>query len=305
MLVSEAEGSVHLDEFSAIGSKMQSLAKDVAAKNNNEASALLEAIPAFTWRLLPEGQKPREHIETCRDSSQYYLNRVLLQAKQEGRTTSWPKAVLDVYEALLVFVASSSSSVTGVTQGPKAPVAKVSQKPVAAKPSDAAPKVELQGNKWIVEKGRNHAEPIIITPESMSQAVIIEDCENVKVRVEGKVTAVSVNRCKRLTLQVGDIVSNVEAMSTTRSDFILLGTVPTVVLDSSEGIRLLLNEQSRNTQVLSSKCAEINLVISAQLINKATDDVEEQTEIALPFQFKSVLNEDGTVSTEAVKHAGA
>lgn len=301
MLVSEAEGSVHLDEFSAIGGKMQSLAKEVAAKHNNEASALLETIPAFTWRLLSEGQKPREHIETCRDSTQYYLNRVLLQAKQEGRTTAWPKAVLDVYEALLVFVASSTSA------GQTAPVAKASApvKPVAAKPNDAGPKVQLEGNKWIVEKGRNHTDPVVITPESMSQAVIIEDCENVKIRVDGKVTAVSVNRCKRLTLQVGDLVSNIEAMSTTRSDFILLGTVPTVVLDSSEGIRLILNEKSRNTQVLSSKCAEINLVIGAGLINKATDDAEEQIEIALPFQFRSILNDDGSVNTEAVKHAGA
>lgn len=304
MLVGEAEGSVHLDEFSAIGGKMQALAKNVAAKHNNEASALLETIPAFTWRLLQEGQKPREHIETCRDSTQYYLNRVLLQAKQEGRTTAWPNAVLDVYEALLLFVASSSGASAGQTGAPGAK-ASAPVKPAAAKPNDAAPKVQLEGNKWIIEKGRNQAEPVLITPESMSQAVIIEDCENIKIRVDGKVTAVSVNRCKRLTLQVGDLVSNIEAMSTTRSDFILLGTVPTVVIDSSEGVRLILNEKSRNTQVLSSKCAEINLVIGAGLINKATDDAEEQTEIALPFQFRSILNDDGSVTTEAVKHAGA
>lgn len=190
-------------------------------------------------------------------------------------------------------------------QEPAKPVKKVTVGEKKSGPVEQIPKVELQGNKWIVEHGRNAPELIVVKSESMGQGVIIEDCENVKIKVEGKVTAVSVNRCKRLTLQVGDIVSSVEAMSTTRSEFILSGRVPTVVLDGSEGIRLHLSEASRDTQVLSSKCAEINLVVPKELIEASMNEDEEMAEIALPFQFKSVLNADGTISTEAVKHAGA
>ncbi len=277
---------------------MQKLSKQIDGVFVNEASVLTETIPAFTWRLLPSGAKPKEHVQGCRDSAQYYLNRILTQFKQKGETTNWPNKIHGVYEALLILIAKDGANNSQIeTPAPK------SIKPVAK--AEAAPKVELQGNRWIIEKGKNCPIPIVITPESIGQAVIIEDCENVRVKVEGKVTAISINRCKRLFLEVSDIVSNVEAMSTTRSDIILLGKVPTVVLDSSEGIKLTLNENSLDTQILSSKCAEINLVVPKRLIATQSEDQEELSEIALPFQFKSTLSADGIVVTEAVKHAGA
>ena len=137
--------------------------------------------------------------------------------------------------------------------------------------------------------------------------MVVEDCESIKIWIQGKVTLVSINKSKKLAIEIDDIVSNVEVMSSHRLNIFLLGKVPSVVLDSSEGIKLLLNENSRDAQILTSKCAEINLSIRKSLISASSpeDSEEDLAEIALPFQFKTTLSPDGSLVTEPVKHAGA
>lgn len=39
-------------------------------------------IPAFAVRLLPKEASTRDHLNTCRESAQYYLNRILKLAKE-------------------------------------------------------------------------------------------------------------------------------------------------------------------------------------------------------------------------------
>lgn len=39
-------------------------------------------IPAFAVRLLPKDVSARDHLNTCRESAQYYLNRILKMAKE-------------------------------------------------------------------------------------------------------------------------------------------------------------------------------------------------------------------------------
>lgn len=317
MLLGEALAAEAIVEFTAVGEKMQALAKEVAPALTNQAKVLCETIPAFMWRLQSVDAKAVDHIRGCQDAAQYYVNRILQEAKQKsappaprrdadssrGQTTEYPAQVAALYKTLLD-AASSEAAEAGAAAPAKCAPAKAAAV-AAVQPASSAPTAVLQGNRWIVEKARNAATPVVITPESMGQAVVIEDCENVRVRVAGKVALVSVSRCKRLFLEVGDIVSNVEAMNTESSELVLTGRVPTVVLDSTEGIRLVLSEASRDTQILTSKCAEVNLVVRKQLVGQQADDADELAEIALPFQFKSVLGADGTLTTEAVKHAGA
>lgn len=219
-----------------------------------------------------------------------------------GKSATWPQAVTGLFDELVKEAKGSAVDVPSAV-----PAQKQEAKPTSTGATgEVKPSVNLQGNKWIVEKGRSVAEPVIIKPEAISQGVILEDCERVKLHIDGKVTAISISRCKRVTVEVGDIVSNVEIMSTKDSEILLLGRVPTVVIDDAEGIKLVLNETSKDTQILSSKCAEVNLVIAKRLLGGSTaEDPEDTTEIAIPFQFKTVLDANGTLRTEPVQHAGA
>lgn len=280
-----------------IGEKIELITKNSDARVANEAAAISEAIPAFAYKLCPDQKSAAEHISFCKDSAEYYLNRVRNEARIHGKESEWANSLLSLF-ALLQELASNpivrSSSEC------------ISSMPLKASSSGQKPKVHLQGNKWIVENGNSFDELVEIKPESMNQSVIIEKCENLLVRITGKVSAVAVNRCKRLKLEMGDVVSSVEATSTLNSDFFLEGKAPTIVLDNSEAVRLHLSEHSREAQVMSSKCAEINLVVPQKILTDSSRcDPDDVVEIALPFQFKSTLNPDGTIHTEAVQHSGA
>jgi len=303
-------GAEHLDEFGSIGTRMQVLSTAAGPAVSSEAAALCEALQAFTWKLLLPAWKARaarEHIEASRDSAQYFLNRILQQAKQDSapnKSSAWCQALQNVFKALLVEASDNYPS----DVKPKADLAKSSTAPTnpkAANPNTRAPEVALQGNRWVVEKGINWTETICIQPESMGQAVLVERCEGLRVHIQGKVAAVIVSRCRGLHLEVQDCVSGVEAMGLMESELVLRGNVPTVVLDGSEAVRvhMLGPGAGQHTQILSSKCAEINL-----LVPEGSDQTAEEPlmrEIALPFQFRSSLLPDGSLATEAVKHAGA
>jgi len=62
---------------------MQKLSSEVTPLLSNQASALTETIPAFTWKLLPAGVKPKDHVKGCQESTQYFLNRILTLAKKK------------------------------------------------------------------------------------------------------------------------------------------------------------------------------------------------------------------------------
>lgn len=296
----EAENAKTAEDFSEIGSKIQNISKDIEPRLANETAVLSETLPAFAYKLISDKKSTIEHIKSCQDSAEYYLNRVRSDARKLGKELEWPNAVANIFPVLLALMESGPSQNCPQTANIKPTTSNMNEK-------GQKPKVSLEGNRWIVEQGNSYDGVVEVNPESMNQSVMIENCEKINVRISGKVSAVAINRCKRLKLEVGDVVSSIEATSTMNSELFLRGKAPTVTLDSSEGIRLHLSELSRETQVLSSKCAEINLTIPQKLLASAHTDesADDVIEIALPFQFKSVLTADGTIVTEAVKHSGA
>ncbi len=97
----------------------------------------------------------------------------------------WCKAVDQLYAAMLCEIASVSKAPTTTTSAPKAD---------NLKPGSVEPKLARQGNRWIVEKGRNWQQPVVITPDGLNESVLVEDCENVSIQIKGKVAAISTSR---------------------------------------------------------------------------------------------------------------
>lgn len=163
----------------------------------------------------------------------------------------------------------------------------------------------LEGNRWYVRKVRNAAEPILVTPEGISQALAIEDSQTLAVKVEGKMNAVLADACTRLDLEVGDIVSAVELVACSRVRLFLQGQVRVVVLDGCEGVQIYLSEASRAVQIVTSKCMEINIVALGSLLNLAGEAAEEYHELPIPVQFYTHLDPNGKLITAAHEHIGA
>lgn len=68
-------------------------------------------------------------------------------------------------------------------------------------------------------------------------------------------------------------------------------------MDQVDGAQIYLGKDSLKTEVFSSKCSGINLLLME-------DEDEDYKEVALPEQIRSFIGENGKVASEIVEHAG-
>lgn len=166
---------------------------------------------------------------------------------------------------------------------------------------------KLEGNRWYIRRAVDVADSIVVKSESISQAVIIEDCKNSSIIIDGKVAALIIDSCSKLSVHFTHVVSNVELLKCENSKLFVQGMTPTIVMDDCEGIQVTLEtlEAAKNSTILSSKCSEINVIVPSVIIDKNSAD-DDLVELPLPFQFKSRIDTTtGKLVTEAVEHIGA
>lgn len=102
----------------------------------------------------------------------------------------------------------------------------------------------------------------------------------------------------RLSLIVESLVSSVDIVKASNFALQVLGTLPTILMDQVDGAQVYLAKTSMNTEVLSSKCSGINLL----LLEDGED--EDYKEVPLPEQIRTYIDEDGDVINEIVEHSG-
>ncbi|XP_021365211.1 adenylyl cyclase-associated protein 1-like isoform X2 [Mizuhopecten yessoensis] len=171
-------------------------------------------------------------------------------------------------------------------QGPapfKAPV-KAPPKPApkpAAKVVVKPPVTELQnGKKWVVE---NHVDNpnIQITDTAINQTVYIYKCQKSTIQIKGKINSIIVDSCKKVGVVFDDLVSSLEFINCQSVKGQVIGTMPTVSIDKTDGAQIFLSESSLKAEIVSAKSSEMNVVIP-----KDGDFVE----FALPEQFKTTFD---------------
>ena len=192
----------------------------------------------------------------------------------------------------------------------------------------------LTGGKWsatsyTTTKSSNIIIPISIT--SQSQSANILDCSNHTFHItysgtastsidsispNGKCVAVTIDNCKDCTVVVDLIVlSSIEVINS-RKCRVQVGrtSVPTVSIDNSEGVSLYLVDDKNDDKEKSAKKDQkehslpefITCRASEVMIVKSSEkDPNEQVEVYIPEQFKTIFLEDGSVSTSPVQHTGA
>lgn len=160
------------------------------------------------------------------------------------------------------------------------PAPQIAPKPVtkqAAKP----PVLELQNNKkWVVENQINNNK-IEITETAINQTVYIYKCEKSTIQIKGKVNSIVVDTCKKVGVVFDDLVSSLEFINCQSVKGQVIGTLPTVSIDKTDGAQIYLSEKSLQAEIVSAKSSEMNIVIP-----KDGDFVE----FALPEQFKSTFD---------------
>ncbi|XP_069478496.1 adenylyl cyclase-associated protein 1 [Ambystoma mexicanum] len=179
-----------------------------------------------------------------------------------------------------------------VRSGPK-PFITPKPTPVACTPPKAAPKkepplLELDGKKWRVENYEN-ASKLVISETELKQVAYIYKCVNSTLQIKGKINSITVDNCKKLGLVFDDAVGIVEIINSRDVKVQVMGKVPTVSINKTDGCHVYLSKDCLDCEIVSAKSSEMNI-----LVPTSSGDFNE---FPVPEQFKTVWNGQKLVTT--------
>lgn len=192
-------------------------------------------------------------------------------------------------------VSDTRSKSPGPALKPKPASMRQNSTPVAT--SKPVGKQELDGNKWIIENWDAPAQPLTI-PVSLTQSLLISNCKNTTIILQGKANAVSIDNCPRLQILVENLVSAIDVIKSPNFAVQVTGALPTILLDQVDGASLYLGPASLACEVFTSKCSSINIVLPP-----ADEERGDSVECPLPEQLRSYVK-NGKVVSEIVEHGG-
>ncbi|XP_055997685.1 adenylyl cyclase-associated protein 1-like isoform X4 [Ostrea edulis] len=170
-------------------------------------------------------------------------------------------------------------------QGPKPFKASAPQtapkpsKPVVPPPAKKKPAVfELQDKRWAIEYQEGNKN-IAVTDSNIKQTVYAFKCTNCTIKVNNKVNSITLDGCKKTAIVFDDVVSSLEFINCQSVQGQVMGKVPTISIDKTDGCLVYLSKDSLDVEIVTAKSSEMNI-----LVPKADGDF---TEFALPEQFKT------------------
>jgi len=152
------------------------------------------------------------------------------------------------------------------------------------------PKLELDGKRWNVEffKQRNDLE---INDVEVNQSVYVYKCEGSTIKINGKCNNIIIDSCKKVAVVFGSVVSSCEFVNCQSVQMQVLGTVPTISVEKTDGCQMFLNAESVGAEIVSAKSSEMNVMIPVG---------DEFVEQPIPEQFKTVID-GGKLKTSATE----
>ncbi|PNW83037.1 hypothetical protein CHLRE_06g304100v5 [Chlamydomonas reinhardtii] len=184
-----------------------------------------------------------------------------------------------------------------------APATAASASGKAAAAPSGPPKLELQGVKWAVENWSGRQD-LVLENEAPKNSVYVYGCRDCVLQVKGKVNAVSLDKCVRVGVVFGDVISGVEAVNCSSVQLQVTGAVPTLSIEKTDGAQLFVSKRCAadpNFQVVTAKCSAVNVVV---VPDPDTNSEEDPQEHPVPEQFISTF-QGGKLVTVAAAHSGA
>lgn len=167
--------------------------------------------------------------------------------------------------------------------------------PAAKAPAKVLPpKLELQGNKWVVENFRND-QNVVITETEPRQVVYVYKCENSVIQVKGKINAITVDNCKKCGIVFEEAIATCEVVNCTSLQVQVTATIPSIAVDNTSGCQIFVNYDTMSrTEIVTSKSCEMNVAFT-------DPKTQELVELPLPEQFKTTIV-NGKSVTHSVEH---
>ncbi|KAI1945503.1 suppressor of rasval19 [Ophidiomyces ophidiicola] len=193
-------------------------------------------------------------------------------------------------------VSDKASSQIPVARG-KSPAPSKKPKPESMRAKKPSRK-QLDGNKWFIEHFDNPGDVIDISA-SLTQSILVSRCHKTIVKVSNKANAISIDNCSEVSIIIDSLVSSLEVIKSPKFALQIDGVVPTVMLDQVDSATIYLSQASLGTDILTSKCTSVNIVLPPKGGSEDMDDKE----CPVPEQIRSYVK-DGALVSEIVEHAG-
>uniref|UniRef100_UPI00398E9032 adenylyl cyclase-associated protein 1 isoform X2 n=1 Tax=Pristiophorus japonicus TaxID=55135 RepID=UPI00398E9032 len=159
-----------------------------------------------------------------------------------------------------------------------------SLKPAAKK---EPPMLELEGKKWRVENYEN-ANNLMIEDTELKQVAYVYKCAHSTLNIKGKINSIIIDNCKKMGLVFEDVVGIVEIINSRDVKIQVLGKVPTISINKTDGCHVYLSKDSLSCEIVSAKSSEMNVLVPIK---------EDFVEYPIPEQFKTVWNGQKLVTT--------
>ncbi|KFP28229.1 Adenylyl cyclase-associated protein 2 [Colius striatus] len=152
-----------------------------------------------------------------------------------------------------------------------------------------APVLELEGKKWRVEYQEDKND-LVINNTELKQVAYIFKCNKSTLQIRGKINSITIDNCKKFGLVFDNVVGIVEVINSRDIQIQVMGKVPTISINKTEGCHIYLSEESLDCEIVSAKSSEMNILIPQD---------GDYKEFPVPEQFKTAWDGSKLVTEPA------
>uniref|UniRef100_A0A7N4PNB2 Adenylyl cyclase-associated protein n=1 Tax=Sarcophilus harrisii TaxID=9305 RepID=A0A7N4PNB2_SARHA len=151
------------------------------------------------------------------------------------------------------------------------------------------PVLELEGKKWRVEYQEN-SNDLVISDTELKQVAYIFKCNKSTLQIKGKINSITIDNCKKFGLVFDNVVGIVEVINSKDIQIQVMGRVPTISINKTEGCHIYLSEEALDCEIVSAKSSEMNILIPQD---------GDYKEFPVPEQFKTAWDGSKLVTEPA------
>ena len=164
------------------------------------------------------------------------------------------------WDGLLTGSAPQSQSQSPPVKAEEKPLVQPQNQPPSQPPAKKAPVRENRMGNWFVQHHEGQVLDFTAEEAQMKSAFFVENCSKCTIKIDkSKIKSVVLSRSENIELVVRDCISGVEIMNSKAVNLRILGAAPSVSIDKSEKVHVVLNGENKATEILSSKVSQLNI----------------------------------------------
>ena len=114
---------------------------------------------------------------------------------------------------------------------------------------------------------------------TLKDEVFITGCNNCAFKVPNKVKAVTLDSCKKVQIEINEVVSMVEMINSTSCTIYFMDVAPFVNIDKSSNPKLVISQKTLDAKpkILTSMTSDMNVSVPGQTENDDWDEMVYNT----------------------------